>query len=263
MKQPTAETSHATIITSGSPDALEKAALELAAGILCSEGGKRPCGSCKSCRLTAANAHPDLIFVDRLPDDKGKLRREIYVDQIRAMSADAWVLPHLSDKKVYVIREAHKMNLQAQNAALKILEEPPEWASFILCADNDRHLLSTIRSRCRLVRAEWKENFTPAPQALKLMELLEKGDHAELCAFWVSMESLDSEELRQLLENIRTLASHYILEADKKSVPLIKNLFQLIELCLKGEKYLKYNVGAKHVTGMMNGLCLPEMRKLS
>ena len=78
----------------------------------------KPCGVCRDCRKVAAGIHPDLITVRRLEDDKGRPRREIVVDQIRAVNQAAWILPNEAQRKVYLIAEADKMNPAAQNAAL-------------------------------------------------------------------------------------------------------------------------------------------------
>ena len=84
--------------------------------------------------------------VESLPDSKGNLKRDITVDQIREISADAYILPNEADRKVYIINEAEKMNLSAQNASLKLLEEPPNGAVLLLCTDNPSALLPTVRS---------------------------------------------------------------------------------------------------------------------
>ena len=66
----------------------------------------------------AEDIHPDVITLGRLEDDKGRLKREIGVDQIRSLSADAYIMPNEAGRKVYLIREAETMNIPAQNAAL-------------------------------------------------------------------------------------------------------------------------------------------------
>lgn len=70
------------------------------------------------------------------------------MDQIRAVSADAVVLPNEAGRKVYIIEDADSMNIPAQNAALKLLEEPPAGVMFLLCVTNAGQLLPTVRSRC-------------------------------------------------------------------------------------------------------------------
>ena len=84
------------------------------------------------------------MTIERRTDDKGKQKREIAVDQIRQMVFDAVARPQTAEHKVYVVRDAQLMNTAAQNAALKLLEEPPASAAFILCAANTAMLLPTV-----------------------------------------------------------------------------------------------------------------------
>ena len=150
---PDSRMSHACILAAPSDEECMKMARALAQGILCERGGDEPCGRCEACRKVSADIHPDLITVRRLNDDKGRPRREITVEQIRSVNRDAWVLPNEAARKVYIISEADKMNPAAQNAALKLLEEPPNGAVFLLCASNPSLLLPTVRSRCALRRS--------------------------------------------------------------------------------------------------------------
>ncbi|MBQ2284620.1 MAG: hypothetical protein II244_03030 [Clostridia bacterium] len=76
----------------------------------------------------------------------------VSVDTIRAASADMYMKPYIADKRVFIIPDAEKMNAQAQNALLKIFEEPPSYCVIILITQNDNMLLQTIRSRAITVR---------------------------------------------------------------------------------------------------------------
>ena len=76
----------------------------------------------------------------------------VAVDTIRAAAADMYIKPYLADKRVFIIPAAEKMNVQAQNALLKIFEEPPAYCVIILITQNDNMLLQTIRSRAITVR---------------------------------------------------------------------------------------------------------------
>ncbi len=76
----------------------------------------------------------------------------VAVDTIRSASADMYMKPYLADKRVFIIPNAEKMNVQAQNALLKIFEEPPAYCVIILITQNDNMLLQTIRSRAITVR---------------------------------------------------------------------------------------------------------------
>ena len=134
--------SHAYLI-SGSPGTGRKTLAKLMArAVLCTGEGEKPCGACPACRKTAAGIHPDLITVE---GEKGK---DITVGQIRALRADAYIRPNEGARKIYLIPQAQSMNLNAQNAMLKLLEEGPAYAAFLLVTENTGSLLPTIRSRC-------------------------------------------------------------------------------------------------------------------
>ena len=116
----------------------------LAAALVCSgPEGRRPCGVCPHCKKAAAGIHPDILPVTGPGEGKA-----ITVDQIRSIRADAYVRPNEAQRKVYVLEHAEGMNASAQNAMLKLLEEGPAYAAFLLIADNGGGLLRTVRSRC-------------------------------------------------------------------------------------------------------------------
>ena len=106
-------------------------------------GTPAPCGTCDDCRLTASENHPDIVFVTPEKD-----RKTISVNSIRQIVDEAYVLPQKSNKKVFIIDPADIMTVSAQNALLKILEEPPASVVFILTAFSKNDLLNTIVSRC-------------------------------------------------------------------------------------------------------------------
>ena len=120
------------------------------------------CGECVSCRLFSSGNHPDLRHVrpeaeaseaegegGEAAADKKKLSSQILIGQIRALEDFVYVGSHLGGRRVILIEPAEAMNISAENAVLKILEEPPEGVCFILVSDRWRKLLPTIRSRCR------------------------------------------------------------------------------------------------------------------
>ena len=82
----------------------------------------------------------------------------IKIAQVRNMQSDILVKPYKS-YKIYVFDEALKMTVEAQNALLKTLEEPPKYAIIILITNNKESLLDTIKSRCEIIK------FTPIPMA--------------------------------------------------------------------------------------------------
>lgn len=112
------------------------------AALECEEGGISACGHCKSCLQAASKNHPDIIRVNHE-------KSVISVDDIRIqLNSDILIKPYSSRKKIYIIDEAEKMNEQAQNALLKTLEEPPDYAVILLLTNNSSRFLPTILSRC-------------------------------------------------------------------------------------------------------------------
>ena len=134
--------SHAYLISGGAGDSRAALARRLTAAYLC-QGSNPPCGTCRACRKAAAGAHPDVSLTAPL---QGK--QEISVEQIRALRSDVYVRPNEGARKVYVIHPADAMNPSAQNALLKVLEEGPAYAAFLLLAGEPGRLLDTVRSRC-------------------------------------------------------------------------------------------------------------------
>ncbi len=117
---------------------------------------------------------PDIIYVSH------EKPNTISVDDIRTqVNNDVAIKPYSSRYKVYIINEAEKMTPQAQNAILKTLEEPPEYAVILLLVSNVNTLLPTILSRCVLL------NMKPVRDALVkkyLMEEMQVPDYkADVC----------------------------------------------------------------------------------
>lgn len=105
-------------------------------------GENAPCMKCSACRKVYAGTHPDVIVADD-PEKKN-----VPVDLIRQTKADLYIRPNEGSRKIYIIPRAQDMMEPAQNALLKVMEEPPEYGVFLLLTDNPDKLLETIRSRC-------------------------------------------------------------------------------------------------------------------
>ena len=109
----------------------------------CEKGGIEPCLECPSCRKAETGNHPDIITVTH--EKPGS----IGIDEIRKqLVGDVWIRPECGKSKIYILPEAEKMTIQAQNALLKTLEDLPSYAKIFLLTDNADQLLPTIRSRC-------------------------------------------------------------------------------------------------------------------
>ena len=113
-----------------------------AKALQCEEKGIEPCNRCKSCMQADSGNHPDII---RVTHEKVS----IGVDDIRLqVNADIQVKPYSSPYKIYIIDDADKLTEQAQNALLKTIEEPPEYAVILLLTSSISVILPTILSRC-------------------------------------------------------------------------------------------------------------------
>lgn len=112
----------------------------------------RACGHCRACRLLAAGTHPDRLRITLEPNPKtGVMRKEIVVDQIRALSARLAMASQFGGWQVAVIDPADALNGAAQNALLKTLEEPTPASLIVLIADRAARLVATVRSRCQRI----------------------------------------------------------------------------------------------------------------
>ena len=119
-------------------------AREFAKMVLC-EAEEKYCGKCKSCLEFDSNNNPDFWEIE--PDGNN-----VKIEQIREMQRKIAEQPIISEKKVYIINEADTMTREAQNCLLKTLEEPPEFANIILIGANEANFLSTIKSRCTIIK---------------------------------------------------------------------------------------------------------------
>ena len=245
--------SHAYILSAPAEEGY-KAARDLAAAMLCTAPNALPCGICENCRKAAKGIHPDIITVERQTDDKGKQRREIYVEQIRAIVADAVVLPNEADKKVYIIRDAGTMNAAAQNALLKILEEPPYFVAFILVTDTPGTLLETVRSRC-VIRYLNGEGDAPPAEARERAEaylgMAAAGARISLMSFANANGELSNAEMLDFVHATRGLLADMLCGR----LPAMKlartELMRLAGLMRTAEEYLRFNVSTKHVLGLL------------
>ncbi len=144
--------SHAYLVSGPSQVGKMVLALDLAAALNC-EGSEPPCGLCPQCRKTAAMAHPDVQVLGLLVDQKSdRLRKEIGIDQVRALQHDASLHPFWGRYRIFIIDEAQRLSSEAANCLLKTLEEPPPACILVLLATDEKALPATVLSRCRKVQ---------------------------------------------------------------------------------------------------------------
>ena len=245
--------SHAYMLVSPAGEKRNAAAQKLAASLLCG-GDEPPCGECRDCRKALAGIHPDVIRVERQRDDKGKPRREIYVDQIRAVTADAVIAPNEAQRKVYILDDADCMNPQAQNALLKALEDPPGHACFILCTASADALLPTVRSR--VVRLDGRGEKDAAaselmPFAREYVQLVGLGNRARLALFCMNRAKLTREEALEFVECVRTLVCDALCGRGDAAGLSKSALLRLNGRMDQAELYLRRNLTARQVFGLL------------
>ena len=144
------KTSHSYLFLGISGIGKKMIAKELAKMILC-ESEEKYCNHCKSCIEFDSNNNPDFQLIQ--PDGSS-----LKIDQIRQMQKKILEAPINSNNKVYIIDDADLMTTEAQNCLLKTLEEPPDFVTIILVGSKENSFLSTIKSRCTIIKFQSIEN---------------------------------------------------------------------------------------------------------
>ena len=166
--------SHAYILNGERGAGKKMLANLFAATLLCEKGGPDPCNECHSCRQAESGNHPDIIKVTH------EKPNSISVDDIREqVNNTIMIKPYQGPYKVYIIPQADMMTTQAQNALLKTIEEPPEYAVIMLLTENADTLLPTINSRCVMLKLR---NIKDTLIKTYLMETMQVPDYkADMC----------------------------------------------------------------------------------
>lgn len=137
------QVSHAYIFGGENGSGKKLLASLFAMTLQCQEREVDPCMQCPSCKKVLSKNHPDIIYVTH------EKPNSIGIDEIREqLIQDVGIKPYESPYKIYIVNDADKLTLQAQNALLKTIEEPPAYAVILLLANNPDALLPTITSRC-------------------------------------------------------------------------------------------------------------------
>ena len=160
---------HALLIEGPAGSGRRTLARTLAQAAVC-EGAQKPCGVCAACRKAAGGNHPD---IEELGGSGAA--RSFHIDVVRDLRERAYVLPNEAPRRVMILAGADGMTVQAQNALLKILEEPPASLLFILTCENRALLLPTVRSRTLCVTLQG----VGAAEALPLMQERSPGADTE------------------------------------------------------------------------------------
>jgi DNA polymerase-3 subunit delta' len=195
------------------------------------------CGSCQSCQSFEVGSHPDFnhIYKElREFTEDGKNKKppvDLPVDVIREFLIDkVSVRPALSERKVFVVSEAEKLNDSSQNALLKVLEEPPDYCSIILLCTHPEILLPTTKSRCRII------HFGPIDEDRTIEKLSEAGLEQKkaryfarlaqgsvgLACQWAQLEQAEANIYRTKKEMLDSLSSYKLAD----SLNLARNILE-------------------------------------
>ncbi|MHC4489401.1 MAG: DNA polymerase III subunit [Planctomycetota bacterium] len=186
------------------------------------------CGSCHSCRLLEAGSHPDFnsVYKELLEftkDNKGrKTPVELPIDVIREfLIAKVSTRPTLSQRKVFVVSEAEKLNPASQNCLLKVLEEPPEYCCIILLCTRLERLLPTTKSRCQTIRfgpidedriVEKLSQIGIEEKQAQYFARLAQGSLGAAC-WWAKLELADADLYETKRELVSSLVSYEFADA--------------------------------------------------
>ncbi|MDR1821710.1 MAG: hypothetical protein LBQ91_04645 [Oscillospiraceae bacterium] len=222
--------------------------LGLAAGFLCADGG---CGDCYDCRRARAGTHPDLKIIS-VPEGKA----EIPVDSVREMIRDASEYPAVSRASVFLVKDADCLNPSAQNALLKIIEEPPEYCRFILQTESPGRLLPTVRSRCAMLRGNAADFAAKTAQpneklAESLAALCSGGKKADMLALSFEVEKLPRSELAAFIALVREKAAELLVRRVIKNADCSR-LSALISSCGECEELLSGGAGTRHIAARLS-----------
>ena len=179
------------------------------------ENASLPCLECNNCQKIMNGISPDVIYISKEKD-----KATLGVESVRFIKENVSYFPNDGNHKIYIIEDAHTMTIQAQNAFLLTLEEPPEYAIFILLCEHTENILETIKSRAPILRMK-------TPQRDEVIEFL-KSNYPSVCTLMNNspdefeqiymasngsigriLELINSSEKKQILQN-RELAQKLI-----------------------------------------------------
>lgn len=230
--------SHAYIFNGETGSGKKLLATMFAMTLQCEEHGVDPCLRCASCKRELGKNHPDIInVIHEKPTSIG-------IDEIRAqLTNDVEIKPYYGPYKIYIISDAHLLTLQAQNALLKTIEEPPAYAIIMLLTNNAEALLPTISSRCvtltlksvsdGLVKTYLMERLHIPDYKADIDASLAQGNigKAELIATSEAYSEL-SENALQILKHSNEMELYELVEAIKGLTRDKQNIYDYLDLFL-------------------------------
>ncbi len=216
---------HALMIEGPAGVGKKELARRYAAAAVCT-AAEKPCGVCAACHK-AQTGHPDI----RLIQGDGSAK-SLGVDVIRELREQAAVVPNEGNHKVFILADADCMNVQAQNALLKILEEPPSYMLFILTATSRTAFLPTVQSRCVTVTLGGVAEEEALPVLTKRLPDLSREELLSRLRLYggsigAVLDSATDDRFIRTVEHITTLATAITASSElalmKATAPLEKD----------------------------------------
>ena len=252
----TGKISHAYILNGENSAGKMMLAESFAMALQCEGGKEEACMECRSCRQAKEHNQPDIIYVSH---EKPNI---ISVDDIRhQLNNDIVIKPYSSKYKIYIIDEAEKMNIQAQNALLKTIEEPPAYAVILLLTTNADSFLPTILSRCITLSLKTVKEDLIKEHLMKVHRIPDY--QAEVCASFAqgnvgkAIQLASSDEFNELKTNVLSIVKKiedmdiYELNGIMKQISEYKNkmddLFDLLTLWYRDVLYFKSTENVNHL----------------
>ena len=234
----------------------------------CESHGTTPCMSCRSCRQAMEHNQPDIIYVRH--EEKSKKKTEenekptnISVDDIRTqINNDIRIKPYSSKYKIYIVDYADKMNVQAQNALLKTIEDPPPYAIILLLTTNADAFLPTILSRC--VTLHLKSVNEDMIKKYLMRQYHIPDYQAEVCTAFAqgnvgrAIQLASSEEFNELKQNVLSLMKkihdmefHELNQWIKDISAYKKNINEYLDLFLFWYRDVLYVKATNDITNLI------------
>lgn len=209
----------------------------IAKTLQCEQGGADACNECVSCKQADSGNQPDIIWVTH------EKPNTITVEEIRTQVNQSIVVkPYASRYKIYIIPDAHLMNANAQNALLKTIEEPPEYAVIFLLTDNLDKMLPTVISRCVVL------NMKPVREMDMIRYLKDTLGVSDEQAYFCERFAFGN-----LGKAVRLATSENYQEIKDESVRLLRNIYKMDteDIILAAKKLADYKLEMQDLMDIM------------
>lgn len=251
---------HAYIITGDIVRAAAEAK-RIAALMVC-RGDASPCGLCPDCYKAREGIHPDITVLE-------SENVEIKIDELRnTVLGSVYIRPNEADRRVFIIMQAQKLNDICQNALLKVLEEPPSYAAFLLVADNADGLLATVRSRCSIVKLPPSPESDAVPQALELLLTVVCDSELSMYVAVSKLEKMQRADFMTLCEScLHVLGQTLRAKSGSESAPKLRKLVDRISIkqtaeLIKAVQAARYRTGRYLSLPLVTGALAAQMGEI-